>query len=351
MVKSLFILLSVAVANSTKSAAPEYRFNVGEELVYELVSTEDLLEKKEKSDRRYETKARWNVYPIRRNADGSWHLVINTWVKLLAWDREKTDDGKLGEWKQEPHVRLENSFLGYCDLNADGTYATNPTLGRSYFFALLPELLFVPLPTADSAPRIAPVSGTTYTLQVQSATDGSTRLTGTLVRPESVNYEARHTLDVEFDAAAGRVKDIAETIKSDWEDHPSHSRTTYRLIEVVRHSPEWTAKFEAPPRRTCNFATRGGNTSCRQVKHEAKMPAGSWSMQHVSESFKAGRTRILPRFARHTTASSLCTIGKSNGTLKRRPIAKKCTRNRLSTGKQPTWQASPDVEPIIKARS
>jgi thiol-disulfide isomerase/thioredoxin len=218
---------------------------VGEELVYELVSTEDLLKKNEEADRRYETKAQWNVYPIRQNADGSWRLVVRTWVKLLSYDREKADSGKLGDWKQEPYVRLENSFLGYCDLKTDGSYEANPTLGQNYLFGLLPELLFTPLPSAISTPRTAQVSGTTYNLQVQSTGDGSARLVGSLVRTTSVNYEATHKLDIDFDTAAGRVKEIAETTKSDWAAHPSHSRTTYRLVEVAQHSPEWMAKFEA----------------------------------------------------------------------------------------------------------
>ena len=249
MIKSLFILLIAAAANSEITTPPEYRFNAGEELVYELVGKEDLLEKQEESDRRHETKARWNVYPIRRNDDGSWHLVVRTWVKLLRYDREEAEDGKLGEWKEEPYVRLENTFLGYCDLMPDGSYAANPTLGQSYLFELLPELLFIPLPIPDrgggSTPRVAPTSGTTYTLQVQPRTDSSVRLTGSLVRTLSENYESTHKLDIYFDTAAGRVKQIAETNKTEWKAYPSHSRTTYRLVEVVQRSPEWMAKFEA----------------------------------------------------------------------------------------------------------
>ena len=52
MLKSLFILIIAAAANSEASTPLEYRFNVGEELIYELVGKEDLLEKQEESDRR-----------------------------------------------------------------------------------------------------------------------------------------------------------------------------------------------------------------------------------------------------------------------------------------------------------
>lgn len=46
-------------------------------------------------------------------------------------------------------------------------------------------------------------------------------------------------------SARCRVKQIVETRKSEWKDHPSHIRMTYRLVEVAQHSPEWMAKFEA----------------------------------------------------------------------------------------------------------
>lgn len=249
MIKSLFTLLCAVTASVAASAPLEYRFNIGEELVYELVDKEDLLEKQEESDRRYETKARWNVYPIRQNDDGSWHLVVRTWVKLLRYDREETEEGKFGEWKKEPHVRFENTFLGYCDLMPDGSYKKNPTLGKSYLFELLPELLFVPLPMADgdveSSPRIALISGTEYKLATQFTTANSATLTGTLERSLSANYESTITEEIEFDVATGRVMQIVETNKSGWNKHPSHSRTTYRLVDVVEHSPEWLTNFEA----------------------------------------------------------------------------------------------------------
>jgi thiol-disulfide isomerase/thioredoxin len=248
MFKNLFVLIIVVAAVSDSSRTLEYRFNVGEELVYELVDNEDLLEKKEESERRYETKARWKVYPIRRNEDGSWHLVVRTWVKLLRYDREQTNDGELGKWKKEPYVRLENTFIGYCDLMPDGSYEENPTLGQSYFFELLPEILFRPLPFAGQdekpAPRIAPTSGTVYTLKEQTSTDHIIRLTGSLERPLSANYESTHTQEIVFDTAAGRVQQIVETDKSGRKDYPSHSRTTYRLVDIVKHPPEWVAKFE-----------------------------------------------------------------------------------------------------------
>ena len=249
MLDCLAIMLVAAGASAEKTAQLEYRFNVGEELVYEHAGKENLLKDEEESDRRYETKARWNIYPIRRNEDGSWRLVVRTWVKLLRYDREESDDRKLGPWKQEPYVRFENTHLGYCDLAPNGSYTANPTLGYSYFFMLLPELLFKPLPLAglagEATPRVAPTSGTTYTLRAHPLANGTARLTGPLVRTTSANYEATNTLDIDFDAAAGRVQQIIETSESKRKDHPSHHRTTYHLVDIVQRSPAWMTKFES----------------------------------------------------------------------------------------------------------
>jgi cytochrome oxidase Cu insertion factor (SCO1/SenC/PrrC family) len=243
------LLLLVVAAVGAQASTLEYRFKIGEELVYELVSKEDLLEDEEESDRRYETKARWNVYPIRRNEDGSWHLVVRTWVKALRYDREKAEDGELGAWKAEPYVRLENTFLGYCDIMPDGSYKENPTLGHVYLFELPPELLFPPLPEADPGEeptvKVAPTSGTTYELKWDSTVDATARLTGSLVRPTSAISEATHQLEVAFDLAAGRVQEIRETDKSVWRGTPSLSRTTYRLVDVISHTSEWMKEFDA----------------------------------------------------------------------------------------------------------
>ena len=256
MAKNIFTLLIIACASliaphlQASNPVVEYRFNAGEELIYELISREYLLEDPEKVKKRRETKARWNVYPIRQSEDGSWRLVVRTSVKLLRYDREETVDDQLGEWKKEPHVRFENTFLGYCDLMPSGAYKTNSTLGQSYLFELLPELLFVPLPHPDSqgkgkpTPKIAPTSGTKYSLSVQSANEVEVKLTGPLVRTLSANYESTNTLEIDFDAKAGRVKQIIETNKSDWKDHPSHTRTTYELTKVVQHPSEWMERFE-----------------------------------------------------------------------------------------------------------
>ncbi len=250
MIRScVFCVLSAAfVAEAVASESPRYRFSVGEELVYELIGKEDLREDQEESERRYETEARWNVYPLRRNGDGSYRLVVKTWVKLLRYDREESKTEELGDWQEEPYVRFENTFLGYCDLMPDGSYAENPTLGQSYLFELLPELLFKPLPPAeDSEPvaRVAPTSGTSYTLRWQFLPNLNPRLTGQLVRTLSANHESTNTLDIEFDAALGRVNEIVETSKSDRSRRPWHNRTTYRLVGTVRHDAEWLAEFEA----------------------------------------------------------------------------------------------------------
>lgn len=240
------LLVAAIGANGSDPSPPRYQFRLGEELVYELAGREDLLEDPETQDRRYETRARWSVYPVRRNDDGSWRLVVRTWVKLLRFDREEGDGESLGAWKDEPFVRLEHEFYSYCDLSPDGAYAENPTLGYSYIFALVPELLFVPLPQArageEPLPRTSPSTGNSYALRWGPAA-AQRSLTGSLKRPLSDNYESSVHLKIDFDATAGRIVQIVETNESNYQQTPSRTRITYRLAEVIEHTPEWSEKF------------------------------------------------------------------------------------------------------------
>lgn len=243
-----FLLLAVALWPITVAAEPlEYRFRVGEELVYERVLAEDLLGSEATETSRYETLAKWNVYPVRRNDDGSWHLVIRTWAKSLRYLREPASDGELGDWKKEPEVRFENTHLGYVDLNPDGTYSLNPTLGESFLFNLVPEMIFVPLPRHDSKneplARTVAASGNKYSL-TEDYVDGSTvTIAGPYERPLSANYESIDKLAGHFDKALGRLQKIVVTGQSTWNTNPSHWRTTYQLVDTRQHCPEWLERF------------------------------------------------------------------------------------------------------------
>ncbi len=259
MFSTLVLMALGGAALSGEVEHLEYRFHTGQELVYAFVSKENLLENDEQSRRRYETRTRWNIYPVRQNANGSWHLVIKTSVRMLRYDREATENGQLGKWNREPFVRFENSFLGYCDLMPDGSYEQNSTLGGNYNFELIPEIILRPLPRArlqdeDPITKVAPASGTSYTW-TQSVLDGNmATLTGTLERPKSANMESTHRQMVEFDTNAGRVQKIVVTDTSTHPKYPSHHRTTYALIDVVEHSPSWIADFSVAADRY--FAAR-----------------------------------------------------------------------------------------------
>ncbi|MEO1059763.1 MAG: hypothetical protein AAFY28_22900, partial [Actinomycetota bacterium] len=69
------------------------------------------------------------------------------------------------------------------------------------------------------------------------------KLAGSLERPHSKNYQSTHRLEVVFEVGPARPTELIETAKTDWADCPSHTRTTYRLVDVVEHSAEWTASF------------------------------------------------------------------------------------------------------------
>lgn len=231
-------------------AAPtlQYHFNPGEELVYEISDSEDLVEDPAEATRRYEMQAEWRVLPTRRNDDGSWRLIVSTHIRSLLHEREAGEGHALGEWKPEPHVRFENTFLAYCDFRPDGVYEMNPTLGYSYLFHFAPEVILPPLPQGDSggepSPRTAPASETTYRLKIGSAAEGLAQLTGQLQRPTSKASRVSHKLELRFDTQAGRVVAITETTESEDDADPFHSRTSYELTAVNEHSTEWLESFK-----------------------------------------------------------------------------------------------------------
>ena len=119
-----------------------YQFEVGQELVYEVTGDERLLE--ESDDRATDKKpikrqSKWWVWITRKNDDGSWRLVIRMHVKLLKISAN-----------EEPWVRFESDFLGYCDLAPDGSFASNSTLGTVPLLDISPEALFIRLPSSES---------------------------------------------------------------------------------------------------------------------------------------------------------------------------------------------------------
>ena len=237
----------IAILSATQQADAdglpplEYRFKLGEELVYELTSDQDLFKAEEEPsetnepETRHERKMRWNVYPVRQNEDGGWRLVVRCWVKLT-----KT----VGD--EEPYVRLDNTFLGYCDLQPDGSYAMNSSLGYNPLFTWVPEILFPPLPAVGdraARERVAPTSGAAYTLAITPLSGDLVRLSGKLQRPDDDNYQITRATAIDFDPRLGRVIQLVEEIRSEWTAHPSHRKRVYTLVGTKQHEPDWLAQL------------------------------------------------------------------------------------------------------------
>lgn len=243
-----------APAVATTSDVPRYRFEVGQELVYEQTGKQDLLEdeaEESENKTRRETESTWWVWPIRQNDDGSWRLLVRRHVKNSRIPAEG-----------DPEVTFENDFLGYCDLHPDGSFAPNPTLGGSPLFKMHPEFLLIPLPT--SAAALA--DGWEYTSPLEDAArfafrlvgrDGDlVELAGPVVRPADVNYKLQDTWEVQFDQRRGLVAQLVYDANADWQASPWHTRTTIELTSVEQRDPQWVAQFDKEASQYIDVATQ-----------------------------------------------------------------------------------------------
>jgi hypothetical protein len=70
-------------------ALPRYRFEVGQELVYQLTAYEDLREsndaKNEKGNAAHD-QMEWRIVVVRQNDDGSWRLFFRTRITFVNRD-------------------------------------------------------------------------------------------------------------------------------------------------------------------------------------------------------------------------------------------------------------------------
>jgi peroxiredoxin len=233
-----------ASAEPSAEVLPRYRLEVGQELMYKQTGDKDLLAKKkdETADRtRSEKQVQWHVWPVRQEDDGSWRLLIRKQVKTLRIPAEG-----------EPEVTFENDFLGYCDLQPDGSFAANPSLGGHPFFKVHPDELFVRLPPSaeafhegwEYAPPLDLDDEARYTFRLTGHEGDIMTLACTVVRRLDINYQSQESWQVQFDRQRGLVTQLVQESKSDWQTNPWHSRKTIDLVSVERKEPSWVAQFD-----------------------------------------------------------------------------------------------------------
>jgi thiol-disulfide isomerase/thioredoxin len=244
--KAVAIVFAAIVAGSFSPAVaadslPRYKFQVGQELVYRITEVEDLL-RKENADNRPkapDTEVEWRVYVVRENEDGSWRLLVRRRFKSYSLDKEK-----------KPKVNFENDFLGYVDLNSDGTYAKNDSLGDNPIFWLQPHELFPRLPSDDAALQVGwqyddPTSAEHYAFQPVERVGEKLTLTAAATAPDDANYESTETLTYQFDSDRGQVTRREREAKASWEVNPWHVRAVKELVEQKEHDAEWIAAFSS----------------------------------------------------------------------------------------------------------
>jgi thiol-disulfide isomerase/thioredoxin len=228
---------------ATAAASPElprYRFEAGQELIYENTATEDLLrtpEDEQNGKSRSDNHLKWWVWVAKQNDDGSWRLLIRNSIKLIDVPAEG-----------DPKVNFENDFLGYCDLRPDGSFSPNLTLGKNSLFKIDPTHLFVWLPSdakglRDGWEYTQPLDQGHYTMHVEQADVDLLTIAGSVSKPDDINYQLQTSQQFDFDLRRGLVTRIGGESKADWTINPWHNRYTFSLQSAEQRDPQWVAKF------------------------------------------------------------------------------------------------------------
>ncbi|MEX0613003.1 MAG: TlpA disulfide reductase family protein [Pirellulales bacterium] len=234
---------------------PRYKFEVGQELVYEVTGDERLLDASDDdtTDKKpIKRQSKWWVWITRKNDDGGWRLVIRMHVKLLKISPN-----------EEPWVRFESDFLGYCDFAPDGSFAPNPTLGTVPLLAISPEALFIRFPTAQSASRPgweykSAIDDSQYRFSLAGNDGDNLHFAGSVEHGYDASYEMHRSRQVDFDQRRGLVTRIVDEAKGNWQRNPENWRMTVELTSVNRRDPAWIASLDADSERYWPIRKRYG---------------------------------------------------------------------------------------------
>jgi thiol-disulfide isomerase/thioredoxin len=221
---------------------PRYKFEVGQELIYELTADEDLLpqsgdDENEKDGTARRRTRKCTVWVVRKNDDDSWRLLVRSQIK----NEDIPPQG-------DPKVTFENDFLSFFDLYSDGSYKTNPSMGAHFFFKLYPEFFVVRFPaTAKSLKSgwdyVSPVDSAKFSFHEVGRDNEVLHLDGSVVRPRDVNHESQFAYHIDFEIRRGLVTRIIRESKADWTLNPWHTRSTISLTSVTNREPKWIVEF------------------------------------------------------------------------------------------------------------
>lgn len=222
------LLARLVFADESSESLPRYRFEVGQELVYKLTSSEELREESDGGPASLD-QMEWRIFVVRKNDDGSWRVFIRTNISFI------TKSGR---------VRAKRNSLGYCDIHPDGSY----TLDEQTAVAkrLLPHELFCRLPDHNSELKKgwryeAPVDGSSYVF-------GPTVRDGMVLQIKGVvntAYERMHqwetTRQYRFDLERGLVDRVVRDFRR--LEGGLVRRQTMDLTFVVTREPKWISQF------------------------------------------------------------------------------------------------------------
>lgn len=240
---TLAVLISVVVGNAdevvaTKDAPgqpPRYRFEVGQELVYQLTSIKDLSEGDALGKTPQDT-AEVRFFVVDRNEDGSWRILVRMNKAFI------TSEGR---------VRANWDSLAYCDVSPDGSYSIDER--TAIFRKLFPYEQICRLPDRsdqfnDTWAYETPVQRQTFEYRLVSREAARLRIEGRMTTPYQDMHQIESTVQYDFDLTRGFVDRIVW--KHRW--GPTLHHRIIELVSVTQHDPAWIDRFH---KESSNYLT------------------------------------------------------------------------------------------------
>lgn len=310
-------------ADNSTSSTLRYKFKVGQELVYRVTSDETFTDSGEPEQKDYGSECEWHVFPIRRDEAGTWRLLISRSTKSFRWPG-KEREGNLAYWIRrgireggipkidEPEITFQNEFMGYCDLQPDGTFEMNDSLGSNSDFKLQPEELFCQMPRNDQELRSgwkydSTLSDEHYDFSPVKAVgthsgNATTKLIGKVTSPEDSNYGMQVSRTFTFDPQEGIITRIDREGSYKYRGEVSRFHHTVELVSREEHDDKWVATFSKHADDYMMMNRRWWNvlSHCDMARTGASCEQSLAELRTSLEDFRSRAT--LPEFRELHTA-------------------------------------------------